>query len=190
MLYLLTFTYLLYKSWFAVYSGWARARQASGARRAAACRGTTGMPFDEDAGVERTKRKDAASSLRERAPRRLLLLLLLLVLIGSRTMQALLSETVLLSISGGVGGGEGARDGDGDGGGASGGGGDGGGGTADARRQAGSTHGSGTTEGVFAALELLRRSRRKYVIVDAKHGLGNRLRALASAMSVAAAVHA
>ena len=147
------------------------------------------MPFDEDAGVERTKRKDAASSLRERAPRRLLLLLLLLVLIGSRTMQALLSETVLLSISGGVGGGEGARDGDGDGGGASGGG-DGGGGTADARRQAGGMPGSGTTEGVFAALELLRRSRRKYVIVDAKHGLGNRLRALASAMSVAAAVHA
>ena len=139
------------------------------------------MPFDEDAGVERTKRKDAASSLRERAPRRLLLLLLLLVLIGSRTMQALLSETVLLSISGGVGGGEGARDGDGDG---------GGGGTADARRQAGGMPGSGTTEGVFAALELLRRSRRKYVIVDAKHGLGNRLRALASAMSVAAAVHA
>ena len=163
-------------------------RQASGARRAAACRGTTGMPFDEDAGVERTKRKDAASSLRERAPRRLLLLLLLLVLIGSRTMQALLSETVLLSISGGVGGGEGARDGDGGGGGAGDGGG-GGGGTADARRQAGGMHGSGTTEGVFAALELLRRSRRKYVIVDAKHGLGNRLRALASAMSVAAAVH-
>ena len=147
------------------------------------------MPFDEDAGVERTKRKDAASSLRERAPRRLLLLLLLLVLIGSRTMQALLSETVLLSISGGVGGGEGARDGDGGGGGAGDGGG-GGGGTADARRQAGGMHGSGTTEGVFAALELLRRSRRKYVIVDAKHGLGNRLRALASAMSVAAAVHA
>ena len=165
-------------------------RQASGARRAAACRGTTGMPFDEDAGVERAKRKDAASSLRERAPRRLLLLLLLLVLIGSRTMQALLSETVLLSISGGVGGGEGARDGDGGGGGASGGGDGGGGGTADARRQAGGVHGSGTTEGVFAALGLLRRSRRKYVIVDAKHGLGNRLRALASAMSVAAAVHA
>jgi len=112
-----------------------------------------------------------------------LLLLLLLVLIGSRTMQALLPETVLLSIGGGVGGGEGARDGDGGGGG-------GGGGTADARRQAGGMHGSGTTEGVFAALELLRRSRRKYVIVDAKHGLGNRLRALASAMSVAAAVHA
>ena len=44
------------------------------------------------------------------------------------------------------------------------------------------------TDGVFAALELLRRSRRKYVIVDAKHGLGNRLRALASAMSVAAAL--
>ena len=162
-------------------------RQASGARRAAACRGTTGMPFDEDAGVERTKRKDAATSLRERVPRRLLLLLLLLVLIGSRTMQALLSETVL---SGGVGGGEGAiEDGGGGGGGASGGGGGGGGGTADARRQAGGMHASGTTEGVFAALELLRRSRRKYVIVDAKHGQGNRLRALATAMSVATAVH-
>lgn len=71
--------------------------------------------------MERTKRKDAATSLRERVPRRLLLLLLLLVLIGSRTMQALLSETVL---SGGVGGGEGAiEDGGGGGGGASGGGG-------------------------------------------------------------------
>ena len=159
-------------------------RQASGA---AACRGTTGMPFDEDAGVERTKRKDAATSLRERVPRRLLLLLLLLVLIGSCTMQALLSETVL---SGGVGGGEGAiEDGGGGGGGASGGGGRGGRGTADATRRAGGMHAGGTTEGVFAALELLRRSRRKYVIVDAKHGLGNRLRALASAMSVTTAVH-
>ena len=135
------------------------------------------MPFDEeDATVERTKRKPA---LRERAPRRLLLLLLLLLLIGSRMMQALLSETVLLSKSGG-----GAGDGGASGGGGSGG---GSGGGAGARRQAGD-HSGGMTDGVFAALELLRRSRRKYVIVDAKHGLGNRLRALASAMSVAAAL--
>ena len=151
------------------------------------------MPFDEGATVERTKRKDADSrtaSVRERAPRRLLLLLLLLLLlIGSRMMQALLSETVLLSRSGGVTGGGGAGDGVGSGGGGSGGaGGSGGSGFGGgARRQAGD-HSGATTDGVFAALELLRRSRRKYVIVDAKHGLGNRLRALASAMSVAAAL--
>ena len=141
------------------------------------------MPFDEDATVERTKRttpfhSDRTASVRERVPRRLLLLLLLLMIIGSRMMQSLLSETVLLSRSGGVASGGGSED---DGGG--GGGGDG----AGARRQAGE-HSGGTTDGVFAALELLRRSRRKYVIVDAKNGLGNRLRALASAMSVAAAL--
>ena len=150
------------------------------------------MPFDEGATVERTKRKDADSrtaSVRERAPRRLLLLLLLLLLIGSRMMQALLSETVLLSRSGGAAGGGGAGDGGGSGGGGSGGGGgsSGSGFGGGARRQAGD-HSGATTDGVFAALELLRRSRRKYVIVDAKHGLGNRLRALASAMSVAAAL--
>jgi len=39
--------------------------------------------------------------------------------------------------------------------------------------------------GVLAALHLLRSSHKKYIIVDAKNGLGNRLRALASAMSVA-----
>mmetsp|Transcript_13793 Transcript_13793/g.29888 ORF Transcript_13793/g.29888 Transcript_13793/m.29888 type:complete len:436 (-) Transcript_13793:122-1429(-) len=36
------------------------------------------------------------------------------------------------------------------------------------------------------ALELMRRSEQKYVVVDVKNGLGNRLRALASAMAVAA----
>ena len=35
------------------------------------------------------------------------------------------------------------------------------------------------------ALSILRRSRTRYVIIDAKNGLGNRLRALASAMAVA-----
>ena len=35
------------------------------------------------------------------------------------------------------------------------------------------------------ALAFLRRSKKRYVIIDAKNGLGNRLRALASAMSVA-----
>ena len=39
-----------------------------------------------------------------------------------------------------------------------------------------------------AALAMLRSSSTKYVLVDAKNGLGNRLRALASAMSVAAAL--
>ena len=39
-----------------------------------------------------------------------------------------------------------------------------------------------------AALAMLRASSTKYVLVDAKNGLGNRLRALASAMSVAAAL--
>ena len=39
-----------------------------------------------------------------------------------------------------------------------------------------------------AALAMLRTSSTKYVLVDAKNGLGNRLRALASAMSVAAAL--
>ena len=137
------------------------------------------MPFEEEATVEQTKRKDAdrTASVRERAPRRLLLLLLLLLLIGSRMMQALLSETVLLSRINGGGSWGGAGDGGGSGGG-------GGGGT---RRQA-DVHSGSTTDGVFAALELLRRSHRKYVIVDAKNGLGNRLRALVSAMSVAAAL--
>jgi len=41
---------------------------------------------------------------------------------------------------------------------------------------------------VTAAFELLRSSRRKYVIVDAKNGLGNRLRAFASASAVAASL--
>jgi len=40
--------------------------------------------------------------------------------------------------------------------------------------------------GWVAALQMLRDSRERYVIVDAKNGLGNRLRALASAMAVAA----
>ena len=39
-----------------------------------------------------------------------------------------------------------------------------------------------------AALAMLRSSSTKYVLVDAKNGLGNRMRALASAMSVAAAL--
>lgn len=39
-----------------------------------------------------------------------------------------------------------------------------------------------------AALALLRRSRKRYVIADVKNGLGNRLRALASAMSLAASL--
>ena len=39
-----------------------------------------------------------------------------------------------------------------------------------------------------AALAMLRASSTKYVLVDAKNGLGNRMRALASAMSVAAAL--
>ena len=42
-------------------------------------------------------------------------------------------------------------------------------------------------QGWPAALEALRRSSRKHVIVDTQYGLGNRLRTLASAMAVAAA---
>ena len=46
-----------------------------------------------------------------------------------------------------------------------------------------------STPGLAAAFRLLRSNRNvKYVIVDAKNGLANRLRALASGMSVAAAL--
>ena len=45
-----------------------------------------------------------------------------------------------------------------------------------------------TTLDVDAALALLRHSKKKYVIADVKNGLGNRLRALASAMSLASSL--
>mmetsp|Transcript_8608 Transcript_8608/g.18732 ORF Transcript_8608/g.18732 Transcript_8608/m.18732 type:complete len:480 (+) Transcript_8608:481-1920(+) len=45
------------------------------------------------------------------------------------------------------------------------------------------------SEGWVGALELLRSSPRPYVVVNAKNGLGNRLRALASAMAVAEALN-
>jgi len=42
--------------------------------------------------------------------------------------------------------------------------------------------------GWVAAMRMLRNARRPYVIIDAKNGLGNRLRALASAMAMAASL--
>jgi len=96
------------------------------------------------------------------------MLLLLLLLISSRLMMALLSDSVLLRVPPS---------------------------TEPRRQQAAGVRSVAAydesliwTGGVTAALELLKRSRKKWVIVNVRNGLGNRLRAFASAASVAAAL--
>jgi len=101
-------------------------------------------------------------------------LVLLLVLLLAMVLLQLLSQATLLSV-GNLRGPE--ADGT----------------FADAADSGGGSHvggdsaaqGPDRTAGWVAALDLLRSSRTRYVVVDVKNGLGNRMRALASAMAVA-----